>query len=209
MIINKDKLHYKRNLNIGIIVSLIIITSSFYLSPNFKDEPSEIPQVKEQLITVIDIPRTVQTKSSETVSQPKKIIPSLVVEIDEPEVLQNVMIDDASLDEKSDSKSNNLTSSPQHGDKALPFSSLPFIPRQFLEVLPEKPADDVEGYIKLSLKIGKGGMVKEHRILNNTVKACEECLHNVIEAVYKSKWAPVIIEGDSVQFWLEKTYRFN
>lgn len=87
------------------------------------------------------------------------------------------------------------------------YATLPFMPRQILEVLPQN-TDDAEGIIVLVLMIGIDGRVKEHKIVYNTTNN-SVCLKNTIDAAYKSKWEPVKIEGKQIQYWIEKTYRFN
>lgn len=84
---------------------------------------------------------------------------------------------------------------------------LPFTPRQILEVIPERESS-FSGTIKLSVRIGKDGLVKEHKVLTNTSNS-PECLVRVLQAVYKSKWQSVKLEGKVVEYWTEKTYRFE
>ena len=84
---------------------------------------------------------------------------------------------------------------------------LSFTPRQILEVVPER-LDKVKGIIKLSVRIGKEGLVKDHKVLQNTTDN-SSCLVKVLEAVYKSRWQAVKIEGTFIEYWTEKTYRFE
>ncbi|MGE5352892.1 MAG: hypothetical protein ACM3P0_12470 [Acidobacteriota bacterium] len=85
---------------------------------------------------------------------------------------------------------------------------LPFIPRQVLEVVPEKPGDNAEGEIDLILRIGTDGLVKEHRVNSNTTNS-NMYLNNVIKAAYKSRWEAVTYKGGRVEYWIEKKYSFN
>lgn len=84
---------------------------------------------------------------------------------------------------------------------------LSFTPRQILEVIPESQSN-FKGIIKLSVRIGKDGLVKDHKILQNTTNKAE-CLIRVLEAAYRSRWQSVKIEGRVVEYWTEKTYRFE
>lgn len=84
---------------------------------------------------------------------------------------------------------------------------IPFTPRQILEAIPER-LDGFKGIIKLSVRIGKDGLVKDHKVLQNTTNN-SICLVKVLEAAYKSKWQSVKIEGKVVEYWTEKTYRFE
>ena len=87
------------------------------------------------------------------------------------------------------------------------FKQLPFMPRQTLEVLPQK-AEDAKGMIVLALKIGLDGNVKDNKVILNTVNSAD-CLKYVLEAAYKSKWEKIKMEGQQIEYWIEKTYRFN
>jgi hypothetical protein len=87
------------------------------------------------------------------------------------------------------------------------YKSLPFIPRQILEVLPDN-SDGVKGYIILALRISIDGKAKEHKVMMNSVDNSSS-LQKVIEAAYKSRWQPVKMDGEKVEYWIEKTYMFN
>ena len=85
--------------------------------------------------------------------------------------------------------------------------SLPFVPRQILEVLPQN-VEEEKGEIMLLLKIGKDGSVKEHKVIINTIEN-PASLKNVLEAAYKSRWEKLKMEGNQIEYWVEKKYRFN
>jgi hypothetical protein len=89
----------------------------------------------------------------------------------------------------------------------LGYQSLPFVPRQILEVVPQN-MDGIKGTIILVLRIGTDGFVKEHKVIYNTSND-DACLMNTVDAAYKSRWEQVKIEGKQIQYWIEKTYKFN
>lgn len=91
-------------------------------------------------------------------------------------------------------------------DWGLGSRSLPFVPRQILEVLPQN-VDGEKGEILLLLKIGKDGFVKEHKVIINTLDNTLG-LKNVLEAAYKSRWEKIKMEGTQIEYWIEKKYRF-
>ncbi|MGE5399935.1 MAG: hypothetical protein ACM3S2_06010 [Ignavibacteriales bacterium] len=95
-----------------------------------------------------------------------------------------------------------------YGTGLAGLPKLPFIPRQILEVVPEKDDDRIEGEIDLVLRIGVDGFVKEHKINKNTTGS-SICLSRVITAAYKSRWEAVTFKGGRVEYWIEKKYRFN
>lgn len=90
------------------------------------------------------------------------------------------------------------------GDGTMAVS---FTPRQILEVIPEQRSN-FKGAVKLSVRIGKEGLVKDHKVLQNSTNS-SECLAEVLKAAYKSKWQSVKIEGKLIEYWTEKTYRFE
>jgi len=92
-------------------------------------------------------------------------------------------------------------------DWGVGYRSLPFVPRQILEVLPLN-VDEEKGEILLLLKIGKDGSVKEHKVIINTLENTLG-LKNVLEAAYKSRWEKLKMEGMQIEYWIEKKYRFN
>lgn len=87
------------------------------------------------------------------------------------------------------------------------YQSLPFVPRQILEVLPDN-ANETKGYIILALRIGTDGKVQEHKVLLNSMNDAE-LLQKVLEAAQKSRWQKVKMEGEKVEYWIEKKYRFD
>ncbi|KAF0141973.1 MAG: hypothetical protein FD122_1060 [Stygiobacter sp.] len=87
------------------------------------------------------------------------------------------------------------------------YQSLPFAPRQILEVLPDN-ANETKGYIILALRIGTDGKVQEHKVLMNSMKDAA-LLSKVLEAANKSRWQPVKMEGEKVEYWIEKIYRID
>jgi hypothetical protein len=87
------------------------------------------------------------------------------------------------------------------------FKQLPYMPRQILEVVPQN-VEGVKGTIILILKIGTDGYVKEHKVIYDTINN-HECLKSVTEAAYKSRWEKIKMEGRQIEYWLEKSYRFN
>ena len=81
-------------------------------------------------------------------------------------------------------------------------------PRQIFEVLPANDDNEVNGWLQLSLKINKNGRVVDHRILYNTLD-CEDCLNNIINAAYRSRWEPASVNGKNTDYWVVKSYTFE
>ncbi len=197
--------NFKRNVFIGIFFVMIILISLFVFLPqyekkkvnssgpevysinpdsNHKYDPKEFPSGQRFIINPF-----VDSLNAPKVQLAEKKIelpPSTKVEITKNDIVKK---------ENPDVK------------KIRTVSALPFPPRQVLEVIPKK-VDGAEGVIKLSVLVGIDGKVKQYKILNNTTES-QICLNSVVEAVNKSKWQPVLLEGEKVEYWIEKTYTFN
>ena len=87
------------------------------------------------------------------------------------------------------------------------YTPLPFMPGQILEVIPQN-VEGTNGEIVLLLKIGIDGIVKEHKVVMNTT-GDSEVLKHVLEAAYKSRWEKIKMDGRQIEYWIEKTYRYN
>jgi len=198
----KEKYHYRRNFELSLVISLSLIILIFKFHPDLNFTQIKNQYYADPLITVIDIPRTSQDNPLPATMPvpPKPIVTSLIIEMDELEILEDIEFEENSLE------SAFIRNSKSRSSGIREMTSLPFIPREIFVSVPK--IEDVNGYIKLSLKIGIDGKPKAHNVLENNTD-CADCLDKVIEAAYKSLWVPVRIEGDKIEYWLEKTYTFN
>lgn len=191
---NYDKSQYNINLEKALIVSLLIFIIFFYLSPRMPNLTSNKAAELPKLI-LVDIPPTRQLNKPKP--QPAK--PIIPVPSDETDVLVDVeIIQEQSLD----LSGLDLEASPDA------LRNLPFVPRQILEVLPEKPVGEAHGIIVLALRIGLDGSVVEHKVKSNTTN-CPDCLQKVIAAARKSRWQSVEFKGQKTEYWIEKSYTFD
>jgi len=191
-----NNLNYHKKLEMGFIAALLILTVLMYIFPKFYAFSRELPAIKAPQIIVIEIPRTIQINVKRP---PRPSKPAIPVPVDEIEILEDIEIDFETM-------SDILSSEKIFSSEEL--EGLPYIPRQILEVLPEQGEEKYSGEILLSLRIGKKGRVKEHKILKNTTNS-PLCLKNVITAAYNSKWQPVIIDSNIYEYWIQKSYHFN
>ncbi len=194
---------YDLNIKLGLIISLLLLISLFIFSPQIVNKKKEIPYFPEPLITVLDIPQTNQLEESSPPRPETPTLSSLIEPLDEPEPLGDFEIKESS---KEPTNQTGLKQTSVN-KKIYEATSFPFIPRQIVEVIPEK-VGDVEGEVKLKLLINRDGLVKSHNTLINTLKDQKQ-YKNVIDAVYKSKWQPISFDGEKVEYWIEKTYSFN
>ncbi|MBM4171616.1 MAG: hypothetical protein FJ214_07100 [Ignavibacteria bacterium] len=158
----------------------------------------------ELSINVIEIPQTNFSKGAQPSNPLSHQISNILKPIDDF-ILDDIDTKNVSL--FTDMPSSTKLSSKSVSDGIIEASSLSFVPRQILEVLPEK-VNGAEGIIKLKLLIGINGSVIQHFVLSD-LSSDKKCLENVIKVIYKSKWQPVFFDGEVVEYWLEKTYTFN
>lgn len=205
MIPKAVKMHYSRDFKISLIISLSFIVSLFLFFPHdFGGRKTS--SINDSIIfSASDIPPTIQSAEIQKSAMHIPPTPAILIpsDIEEPELLSDVSI-------TTNSSENNLsgTGNIASTDKGEAASSLPFVPRQILEVMPKKVDKNVEGYIRLSLKIGIDGKVESYIVLVNTTN-CSQCLQNVLIAVHKSRWQPATVNGSKIEYWVEKSYNFN
>ena len=194
----KENKHYSRNIKISFIFSELLIICVFLFSPEINYKKSE--KYSEPLIFIDDIPVTIQSARI-TLKKPKTPAIFIGEEIDEPDILDNIVL--SNTDKQELSGSNNVTA-----ETKLINGREQSAPRQLLEFLPDKKNINYSGSIKLKLKIDSSGKVAEYIILYNSID-CEDCLKEIISAVYKSLWKPARKNGSETEFWVEKSYTFN
>ena len=195
---------YRFRFEISLISSLLLCILLFLFFPAIPPPPKHPPVYQSILITINDVTQnTVQAN----ISGPKPPEPSILIPniIDDAEILPDEKIDSKEKSDYSGNGSNNRLVSDNAGINA---AQLPFIPKQILEVLPSNTDGDLTGYIDLRLKIGTDGKVIEHKVIANTTGS-NKYLQSVIVAAYKSRWEPVKIDNNKIDYWVEKTYTFK
>jgi hypothetical protein len=194
----KEHNHYSRNIKISLILSELLIICVFLFSPEINQ--NKIKKYSEPLIFIDDIPITIQPVRNISI-EPKTPEIFINAEIDEPVILDDIVF--SKTEQQDLSLSNNVTDAIKI-NKAGESSP----PRQLLEVLPDKKSVNYSGSLKLKLKINSSGKVADCIILFNSID-CEDCLKEIISAVYKSQWKPARKNGSETEFWVEKSYTFN
>ncbi len=186
------KSSYHKKLEISFIVILLIMISLFYFG-NMKIRFQTKPQsLNSPIVTkVVVVPRTRQVLRKRLIKPVRPVIP---VPADEPDLLEEVTIPEESVTIR-------LDNSKVSRGMAVP-------PRQILESIPQKPELVVKGSIELSIKIGADGHFKTYKILRDDT-GCTECLQNILEALHKSRWTAALVNGQPIEYWLNKTYIFK
>lgn len=195
---------YRFHFEISIISSLILCILLFLFFPEIPPPPKHPPVYQSILITINDLTQnTVQAN----ISNPKPPEPKIVIAniINDPEILPDEKIDSK---ERSDDSGNGRNNNIVSNNAGINAAQLPFIPKQILEVLPSNTDGDITGYIDLRLKIGTDGKVIEHKVIANTTGS-NKYLQSVIVAAYKSRWEPIKIDNNKIDYWVEKTYTFK
>ena len=202
-----DKLNYNYIIEISISVAMIIIILLVLFFPRLSVFEKESIEYFEGAAKLDHTPITIQDAANSKAKKSKAIPPAAIfVPVDYEVILEELVLDeDYTMEEVAES--GDKIDSEGTGDEPLAFSSLPYLPRQIVEVIPAN-IDNLEGRIKFSLLIGKNGKVLEHKILRNTLSE-QKSLKFIIDAVYKSKWMPINFDGHYVEYWFEKTYSFN
>ena len=194
--INIYKFGYIKRLEISVIFSLIILTFLFYTFPKIISGSFSLPDVSIPKIIVIDIPQTIQHNIKHP---PRPTRPAIPVPSEDMAILDDITIEIEHIED---------WIAPDKIFNPGELEELPYMPRQVLEVLPEKTDDNPKGEILLSLHVDKKGKVKAHKVIRNSTQS-QVCLKSVVKAAYNSRWQPVIIDSNIYEYWIYKSYKFD
>jgi hypothetical protein len=203
----EDKKYYYRNFELAISLSLFLIIILFLLSPQKIPTNKIIPLFPEQIVTITDIPFTNPQSNNLEMPPQKPQITAHLMPIEDPSLLPDIEVMESGSENNNEARIDLLNKSSNNKKEIYEASSFPFVPRQIIEVLPEK-IDGAEGEIKLKLLIGRNGYLKDYILIINTTKE-EKCLKAVLDAIYKSRWQPVMFDDEKIEYWIEKSYSYN
>jgi hypothetical protein len=187
---------YNKRLEISSVISLIFLIFIFYFFPKFVSRAFMLPEIPHPEIIVIDIPQTIQPNVKRPPRPSRPVIP---IPSEDMSILEDITIE---IEDIEDLIAPDKVFNPDE------LEGLPYMPRQVLEVLPEKTADNPKGEVLLSLHVDKNGNVKAHKVIKNTTES-RHCLESVIKAAYSSRWQPVIIDENIYEYWIYKSYQFD
>lgn len=206
MILTKHKYNYNKNLAVSFIMSIVIVICIFLFTPEPMDKKPALKTVNDFFIPIEFIPATIQPDRDYVNTKNNSENKSSEHKAAEKKVISQIEIQESNADESTDFATVNSDNS--KGDESGEGNSTNFFAaRQLLEVMPIKN-EDFSGSIKLSLLVGTEGKVVEHIIITNTIE-CDGCVNQVLNAVYNSRWQPIVIDGRKREFWTEKLYEFN
>jgi hypothetical protein len=195
--ISPERIHYKRNFLVSLILSETILIFAFLFSPHINNEGFETI-INDPIFIGEIIPATRHLMPGKK-PPPKIPVPRLSEEIDAFDLLNDVKIVSRALTQ-SDVK--------EAISENVETGSFNTVPRLTYEVLPENRKELFSGMLNLYLKIDKAGKVVGHKVLQNSME-CEDCIEKVIDAAYKSQWEPAFQNGAKISYWVQKSYVFN
>lgn len=196
----KENQFYKRNIKIGIAVSLLIVIFTFLLIPKLNRHEKYITYFEEPIITLEDIPVTKIINTS-----PPKINLDLITKkvlIDEPIALSDVEINEIN-ENIIDNPPKQVEDVLNHENSYNPINKF-FIPEQIVEVIPANK-NKLEGFVTLELIIDSDGKIKEYKILDSSLS--NEEISFLIEKIIKSKWGPS--NQSESEYKIVKIYSFQ
>lgn len=192
--------NHKRNLEKGLIFSLLITISVFVLSKRISLQHSFGSKIAIPAIIVEDIPKTRQGIPQKPPERPTIPIP----------VESDVIPEDAVIEPTDPNFNLDFGHPPEQSGAG---SAEPDIqPRPIAEVFPEYPEEDlkkgVEGFVKLFLQVDKKGSVVKTVVLDNTTGS-KRCADAASEAALKSRFFPARKNNKAVVAWITKIYTFS
>ncbi|NWF49431.1 MAG: hypothetical protein HXY49_02695 [Ignavibacteriaceae bacterium] len=206
--------NYKRNYQIALIFSISALLILFVLFPRVQYEKKTFEEVVFDVVE-LNPEKIPQIIHKEPVFMPSNEVQKVTGETEKQlQITSENLTNDAnytadihSLGNEDRNISIGLTSLAST-EESNPNSiiDLDYSPKQILEVLPQQTED--EGEIKLLLRIGKDGKVKDHVVVLNTTENSTS-LKNVLEAVYNSRWQPVSLNGNLKEYRIIKSYQFR
>lgn len=200
--------YYQHRLELAVILSLVLIITAFLFIPRINIKTIKINyQNREPFITMIDLPATKHQSITRRLEPPR--IPQSVNYI--PSDLDEIIIfDNIEFNEPIDTNIESAENGNENGsedDGEVFATSLPYLPRQILDVVPDEIEEIKTGILKLLILVDESGTPIDHQEMFNSLEKIEYT-KRIIAAIYKSKWQPVTLKGKKKRYWIEKSYEF-
>lgn len=197
----KSWCNYRRNIEKGIILSLLITISIFFLSKRFSINYLSGSKKAVPTIFVEDIPKTYQ----KSIPRKRPERPAMPIPVESESIPEDATIEPTELNFAQD------FGDPFAGQN-LAGEEPDVLPRPIAEVFPEYPEEDlkkgIEGIVKLFLHVDSHGNVIETVVLQNTTgsKRCEAAASR---AAMRSRFIPAQKKDKAVTAWISKIYTFS
>lgn len=197
----KNDKNYQTRLELGFIISLLIVILLFVLSKryNVSYESMGLPKIAFDFL-VENVPETRQGIPRKRPKRPDVIIP----------VEDEVVPEDETIEDFEFSLFDGPEGPPQYPE-GEGFSA-EILPRPIAEVIPEFPKEDlknkVEGVVSLHIYVNSKGKVEKVIILENTTGSTR-CADAAKKAAFKNRFIPAKMKQKSIGMWIIKKYTFS
>ena len=184
------------------VVILLVFISIFQVIPKRYLNKKIVFRPVSVDFTIKAIPATVQLIRR---GNPKPNKPTVPIPIEDLSFPEDATIDEANYDWQWDGS--------LFGNAAITAGKADTIPpRPVLQVMPEYPEPlrkkNIKGSIKLLVRIGTKGRVKDVIVANNSTGS-EICEKIAVEAAYRSTFVPATWENNTIEMWTSCVYSFN
>jgi protein TonB len=194
------KLRYRKVLESSLIVALMVLIILFYSFKQF-ESIAQLPESPDIKIEVIEIPPTEQINKPPPPSRP-----SIPVEADDDELLDDVTIEDTEIifDAPEDAPP-----PPPPEDEVFEFFAVSEKPIMLQQAKPEYPdlarKAQIEGIVVVTVTIGKTGLV-ESAIIFKSIPMLDE---SALEAAKKCKFKPAKQRDKFVKVKMNVPFNFK
>lgn len=197
--IAEHRAHSRRDFERSLACSLLCVVLLFALFPVFSSDVRDVIP-RSALIEPADILQAPPSTAHTGAPPPARKTVPIALRTDLP-----VLPDMPLAEEVPERDWGDLASARDREQSAAGFAA---VPRQVLEVLPENGDGACEGSITLLLTVAWDGKPRDHRILKNTVHDAQ-CLRQVLEAVYASRWSALPTADSTRTFTVRKSWTFR
>ena len=194
------KLRYRKVLESSLIVALMVLIILFYSFKQF-ESIAQLPESPDIKIEVIEIPPTEQINKPPPPSRP-----SIPVEADDDELLDDVTIEDTEIifDAPEDAPP-----PPPPEDEVFEFFAVSEKPIMLQQAKPEYPdlarKAQIEGIVVVTVTIGKTGLV-ESAVIFKSIPMLDE---SALEAAKKCKFKPAKQRDKFVKVKMNVPFNFK
>lgn len=174
----------------------------------FQMVPKRFPKEKRK-INIVSVDFIIEampaTKQLLRRGKPKPQKPTVPIPIEDLSFPEDATIDEANYDWQ--------WGGTLFGNAGLTTAHVDTIPpRPVLQVMPEYPEqlrkNSIKGSIKLLVKIGNNGLVKDVIVSNNSTGS-DLCEKIAIDAAYRSTFVPASWNNNSIEMWTSCIYSFT
>lgn len=192
---------YRKVLEFSFVIALMIIILMFYAFKQFENV-AQLPESPDIQIEVIEIPPTEQISKPPPPSRP-----SIPVEADDDELLDDVTIEDTEI--IFDAPEEAPPPPPPEEDEVFEFFAVSEKPVMLQQATPEYPdlarKAQIEGIVVVTVTIGKTGLV-ENAVIFKSIPMLDEA---ALEAAKKCKFKPAKQRDKFVKVKMNVPFNFK